>query len=71
MDERSRVHRSAESILADWREAERRRDEYDTGSHSWIVADQRVDELRHEFHESVDEVASASAESPILEKLPA
>ncbi len=45
--------RSAEDILAEWRSAERDRDEREEGSREWLQADQLVDALRHEFHQAV------------------
>ncbi len=71
MDERSRARRSAEVILAEWREAERQRDDHDTESAAWIDADRRVAELRLEFHEVVGELDSAPARRPVMEDVPA
>jgi hypothetical protein len=71
MDGRSRAHRSAEAILADWREAERRRDHHEAGSGPWADADQRVDELRDEFHQSVSEVGSTPELRPVMQDIPA
>jgi hypothetical protein len=51
--ERSGERRSAEAILAEWRAAERERDEAETGSVAWIELDHVVDELRHEYHDTV------------------
>jgi hypothetical protein len=71
MDERSRARRSAEAILADWREAERQRDDHEADSSDWVDADRRVAELRQEFHESVGELDSAPASRPVMEDVPA
>lgn len=71
MDERSRARRSAQAILADWREAERKRDDHETDSLAWIDADHRVAELRQEFHESVSELGSAPEIRPVMEDVPA
>lgn len=55
--ERLSSGRSAEDILAEWRSAERARDEREAGSRDWLRADQLVDALRHEFHEAVGSLA--------------
>jgi hypothetical protein len=47
------MRQSAEAVLAEWRAAERERDELEPGSPDWLAADARVDELRHEYHDTV------------------
>jgi uncharacterized membrane protein YccC len=71
MDERSTAHRSAEAILADWRQAERQRDDHHTDSPAWIDADRRVEALRQEFHESVSELDASQETRPVMEDVPA
>jgi len=62
--ERLASGRSAEDILAEWRKAERARDERDAGSREWLWADQLVDALRHEFHEVVGSMGEQVDRSP-------
>lgn len=71
MDERSRARRSAEVILAEWREAERQRDDHQIDSAARIDADRRVAELRQEFHESVDGLDRVPEIRPVMEDVPA
>lgn len=44
--------RAVEDVLAEWRAAERRRDELEAGSPAWLEADRIVDRLRHEYHDA-------------------
>jgi hypothetical protein len=51
--ERPPSGRSAEQVLAEWRRAERARDELADGSDDWLEADRRVEDLRHEYQSAV------------------
>jgi hypothetical protein len=61
--ERLASGRSAEDILAEWRSAERARDDWVPGSREWLRADQLVDALRHEFHEAVGSLTEKMEQS--------
>ena len=51
--ERLPASRSAELILAEWRRAERARDELATESEAWHEANRLVDDLRDEYQSAV------------------
>jgi hypothetical protein len=51
--ERPTAGRSAEVVLAEWRRAERVRDEFDTESDAWHEADRLVEDLRAEYQSAV------------------
>jgi hypothetical protein len=51
--ERPTAGRSAEVVLAEWRRAERARDELATESDAWYEADRLVEDLRDEYQDAV------------------
>jgi hypothetical protein len=51
--ERPTAGRSAEVVLAEWRQAERARDELATESDAWHEADRLVEDLRDEYQSAV------------------
>ena len=51
--ERPVAGRSAEVVLADWRRAERARDELAMESDAWHEADRLVEDLRDEYQTAV------------------